>query len=1511
MKKRLAYSLSLLVAVVIVAPTLFAGTPRLTKVMKGEKLNTENIDALVGTNKVVNKGNSSKIAESGKWLRSSALTEETPSTDLPIFNGVNSFSTDTVGGETSRSAGGRMYEFTPDGKYFKNLSPVGEPDNGVALNITHAGLIYEGKFWSCQHMEYAWSMVSRYRIYDPDTWEQYNNPGVQYLNSVPYALVEDIDGTIYGMFHSESDGSQNTEFSTIKLSLDNPNFKTTKIADTPEPIWAMTMDKNGQLYGFSLTGSFYKIGKDGTFDIIDYMGATHNPGVDLYSAVCMSACYDVNTDLIYWSFLDMDEKGWIYQIKPATGEITAKWQLPDNDCFSFMYIPEKPEATAPSAPENLYASFPNGQLTGMLYFDIPNYAVDGTELSGDVTYKVIVNKTDTITTATSTYGSNIATMVELKEKGYYDFQVRLYNDAGVSLPGKIAKSYYGKDKPSAPANATAVYDAETKKVTLTWDDVTTTVNDGYINLDKVSYDVVRLPDNVVLAQGIKTTSLEDDFSEATGYKVYSYKVTAYHETIPSDATNSNQIYFGQENTIIPPYSNTFDTEDSLNDYIILDSNRDGYTWQYSPVFKAITTNSANDWFIAPPMTLEGGKVYYFTIKVGPATNILSEKFAVKIGTEPVSSKLKTYIIKSTKVTNETTITAKVPISTTGTYYIGVNGMAQVGIKVYNIALSEAYDGTLPDMVGNLTITPDANDGYEATISGTAPALDIFGNPLASISNIVIERDGVVEHTIPVSATGEAFSQVVTVPTTGNYAYTVYATNDSGNGTASVAKAYIGVQKPSPVTDLTIKENSLGMATISWTAPTTGVDGEPLAADKISYNIIKASDPEGKALIEGYKGTSILWTVNDGTRQDFASVIVEAVTEGGKSSYAYTDIIPVGKPYEYPYFESFDDGETSSIVALQVYAGNPFWGLYKDNELIETDADGTNGFVVAASEKVDEVSMLSTGKIDLSTATNPNLSFYTFNLADDIHQNINEIDVKVRIVGQDTWQSIKAATVDDFCGGETNVWKKVTIALKDYVGKEIQVGLQVTTKKFAYTMFDAISVRESYTHDLGAGKISVPEFVVKNQKFDISVAITNFGSSAVEAGAYTVELYRDADETPIATIEGVAIEPNAQSPITFEQTIDIAEEDIYSYYIKVNYAADEDLENNTTGKASATKEVSTKLTATELKATKAEGQGVMLNWLAPVIEGEDIVTVTEDFESYESFATSGVGEWRFIDNDKYPIGGYTTIDFPGIELYSLQSYFILDNSYFFKGLFDAHSGDKSASSLFRQDAEKTDDWIISPMLSGNAQTIKLYARTVDNTGYSKLEFLYSTDGRTLNEFVSVSETALSHVWTEYSFDIPAGSRYFAIRNNSRLSHVLVDDVTFEMVNEKPLGYNVYCNDAKINTELVTETSYLDANLTDEFRTYFVTAVYSGDESEPSNEVSVEESGIEDVVAQSVNIYVENQNIVVAGAEGKSVVITNVSGINLYCNQPEATLTVAVRPGVYIVKVDDQVEKLAVK
>jgi hypothetical protein len=103
------------------------------------------------------------------------------------------------------------------------------------------------------------------------------------------------------------------------------------------------------------------------------------------------------------------------------------------------------------------------------------------------------------------------------------------------------------------------------------------------------------------------------------------------------------------------------------------------------------------------------------------------------------------------------------------------------------------------------------------------------------------------------------------------------------------------------------------------------------------------------------------------------------------------------------------------------------------------------------------------------------------------------------------------------------------------------------------------------------------------------------------------------------------------------------------------------------------------------------------------------------------------------------------------------------------------------------------------------------------------------------------------WKKYEYNLPYGTKYFAIRKVSDDAWgFIVDDITFApdtlaaQTGAIFYGYNVYKNGSALNGALVSSPSFTDADgkVGDRYR---VTAVYNKGEAAYSNEVVVTDGG----------------------------------------------------------------------
>lgn len=194
---------------------------------------------------------------------------------------------------------------------------------------------------------------------------------------------------------------------------------------------------------------------------------------------------------------------------------------------------------------------------------------------------------------------------------------------------------------------------------------------------------------------------------------------------------------------------------------------------------------------------------------------------------------------------------------------------------------------------------------------------------------------------------------------------------------------------------------------------------------------------------------------------------------------------------------------------------------------------------------------------------------------------------------------------------------------------------------------------------------------------------------------------------------------------------------------------------------------------------------------------EVETVTEDFEdqsTFPPFSTGGItdtnhygvfGDWRLYDSTGETVWGFETIDFTSEG--EPHAWFVFNPSVAGDGI-GAYSGNQYLEAICPEDETvAADQWLISPLLSGNAQTITFYERILSTgygVGYESYEVMASTTDNEVSSFTRVqnfNSTATS--WTQRSVTLPAGTKYFAIHHYTQnVFGVLIDDITYE----RPVG-----------------------------------------------------------------------------------------------------------------------------
>lgn len=1411
---------------------------------------------------------------------------------------------------------------TPYGLYSVPTSAGAPFDLKIAdADATSGGVLVDEVYWATNYYSfwgYVLVTITGYDLNTGDVVASYDG-GIE--NIAKGLAVDPTSGTVYGItFNSNGDGLQ---LATLEYS--ETGVTETAIGEFNYNVNSIAFDSNGQLYAIVYNGETVGEGDDAEFVVTEsFLVKIDKTNPASFSIVGVtgvapqyisSAVIDPKTNRMFWAVSDAAGAGYLAEVSLTTGAATKLFDFPKNEEVAGLVIPVAPEGNVPAAPKSVSPQFSEGSLTGSVYVNMPSTYYDGSDAGWDqMTCHLLINGEE-VRTKSGFAGSTIGfSDVTVEAPGLYTFTVYCSNDNG-NGPKLTVKKFIGNGLPATP-EVTAEYVDGT--IHVAWAPVTTTLDGGYINPSAVTYTVTRYPDATVVATGLTANTYSEPYThdENVGLVNFTYGVVAVNNGVNSAEGKSNPLVFGD---IIPPYAPTFTTSADLEGFTIIDANGDNKVWQVQENKLRMAYNSSmamDDWLITPPVKLEQGNAYKLTFKAKAQSNVYLERLEVKFGSANTVAGMTETLVEPTELNStETEFSAWLMPAADGKYYVGFHGISDADkyyLWLYDISIEAGVSAAGPGKPTDLSVVPAADGSHSAVISFKAPAVDFSGNAITSLTKAEIYRGETLINTIDAPAPGAELTYTDNVPAADEYTYSVCAYNANGKGESESVTVFVGIDYPEAPSLVNLEESTSnpGYVTISWNPVTTSENGGTLTSAQVKYNIYEYNGST-RVLVAGDLTETTYSYMAVPSGQDFMQYLVYAETERGEGEGAISDMIPVGQPYA-SYSEDFAGATISTLLGygpLPGASGMCTLGLAKDGDLGITAVNADGGFIYSSGDYLNYGVRIFTGKISLADFENPAFTFYVYNIVgDDGATDPNTVSVGVRPLGAFSYTTVLPATATSELCDEAE-WNKLTVDLSAYKGQTVQICIDATVQKFKYNIFDNFKIISLVDYDLKAAEIKAPAKVTPGNSYDVNVTVTNEGG--LEATGYSVELY--ANNEKVATKEGPAIANGKSEVVTFTEEFSALATEPVTYKAIVVFAADMDLSNNETAEIVVTPSVS-KLPAVNDLTADATAQGVKLTWSEPDLSAAEPEAITEDFENAEGWAHE-YGDWTFLDVDDSAVGGFQNMDVPGIVVGTTKSsFFIWDQETLGNQTFAANSGKKYLASLYRNDSGTVDDWAISPELFGGEQTISFYARSYSSNYPEAVEVLYSTGSLNPADFVSLLKVpTVPGEWTQYSVDLPAGAKHFAIRSYGTDAFMLmVDDVTFIPASATAdlsiVGYDIYRNGEKITAAPVGELEYIDATAPEGNNTYVVVVVYDKGISAPSNEATVTFSGL-DALTAGVSVTTAARTIVVAGAEDLMVEVYAVDGTQIYAATGDAKISVI--PGVYVVNVDGKVVKLIVK
>ena len=395
----------------------------------------------------------------------------------------------------------------------------------------------------------------------------------------------------------------------------------------------------------------------------------------------------------------------------------------------------------------------------------------------------------------------------------------------------------------------------------------------------------------------------------------------------------------------------------------------------------------------------------------------------------------------------------------------------------------------------------------------------------------------------------------------------------------------------------------------------------------------------------------------------------------------------------------------------------------------------------------------------------------------------------------------------------------------------------------------IDVEALPEHDLAIA-LSAPSTAGAGNTVDVTATVTNNGDFA--ENGYTVTVSDGTNIVNITAQEALGIGETTTFTVQFATSPNAGGSTV-NYTATVACTDDADATNN-----SATASTSIiNLPPPENVAATATGNNGTMTWDAPsnlpIIQTTVPETVTENFDDtsvFPSFSIGGItatqhtgtiGDWTVYTPSSDYVYGPQNVTFDNDN--EPQAWTVMNPTAASWNIGSAHSGDQfmisfcDAGDSNGDNIQTTNHWLISPELSGNAQTITFWERVITTQyGDETYEVLASsTDNNPANFSLVASFTSNATSWTQRTASLPAGTKYFAIRHTAYdIFGVMIDDVTYEISHVVetqlvPESYNIYLDGELVGNVNANTFSYTFNNVSDGQHQCAVSAVYSYGES----------------------------------------------------------------------------------
>ena len=717
------------------------------------------------------------------------------------------------------------------------------------------------------------------------------------------ATYNTADNCIYG-FGADFMGNEGW----VKAPASNPGeVDIVKELDPSEVCYSLTYNaKDGLFYGVTQEQKFVSITPAGETKVICSLDASK-----YLNAIVCGLMYSEAEDLFYWNpqFADWSTGLATFDLKGNYKDIA---EFADAEQFSYMFTTDKVvDPAKPADPEIVSLSFVNGALSGTMEAKLPSVTGSGAALTGELDWFATIDG-ELYKTGKAAAGSTVKVEYTSLAAGTHRFGIYV-ETAGKNRSEETKTSLYvGVDTPASPANVTLSRDK------VTWSAVDKGANGGYIDLSALSYEVYV---NGELKGTTKATSLAINLLD-NEYASYQASVVAVSGGLKSEPGVSNKIVDGRPLDLPVMFTPTQAEYDMMT---VVDANKDGRGWSYSPIYQVIktsfSTNGApmDDWIFLPAINIpDASRFYTFGMDIHRIG--LNEKDelveVVAFAGEPSPAGKGCVVMEQFQpdaVTGDISKVARFKVDKAGTYFIGIHCISapdQYGVEVDNIFINdEGIVASSPAAVSGLNAVAMPKGALKANVLFRFPTKDYNGNDLAA--DLKLTATVTAEKTVTVEGTPGKQATVAVETHQGDNEISVFVSSANGTGPVSKCSVYTGVVAPDRVTGLkmTVSDNMLS-ATLTWEAPLTGANGGYIDPELVSYKIFRFVNNvfggDWEPVADAGNDKTYTYTLPAGSPMESVQLGVLASNVAGNSEMISYAMDLMGSPYTLPMFEDFEE-----------------------------------------------------------------------------------------------------------------------------------------------------------------------------------------------------------------------------------------------------------------------------------------------------------------------------------------------------------------------------------------------------------------------------------------------------------------------------------------------------------------------------------------------------------------------------------------------------------------------------